>query len=153
MTFISKFPELSRPSRTSNESGRLQIYVQSFPPTGSKWQISTDGGSQPQWRADGKELFYLSPTANDQFMAVDITSGPSDVVFKAGVPKKLFVINVLTVSVPGGQRNQRNSYDVMKDGQRFLLNASPDATPNVGSSITVVLNWAAGLEEVARLIL
>ena len=98
-------------------------------------------------RADGKELFYLSPQANgDQFMAVDIITKPSDPVFKAGVPKKLFVINVVGGQVPGGANSQRNSYDVTKDGQRFLLNAAGDVTPNVRSSITVVLNWAAGLK-------
>jgi hypothetical protein len=74
-------------------------------------------------------------------MAVDILTKPSDAVFKAGVPKKLFVINVVVGAVPGGQTTQRNSYDVMKDGQRFLLNAAAvaDGTPNVRSSITVVL--------------
>ena len=131
---------------SSNESGRAEVYVQSFPQPGSKWQISTDGGSQPRWRADGKELFYLSPTADDQFIAVDILTKPSDTVFKAGVPKKLFVSNVITGAAPGGAPNQRNSYDVTKDGQRFLLNAIGDVAPTGRSSITVVLNWAAGLK-------
>ena len=120
--------------------------VQSFPRPGSKWQISTDGGEPPQWRSDSKELFYLSPTADNQFMAVDILSQPADAVFKAGVPKKLFVVNVVTGAVPGGQSFQRNSYEVLKDGQRLLLNSSRAALAlEVRPSITVVLNWAAGL--------
>ena len=68
-------------------------------------------------------------------------------MFKVGVPKKLFVTDVLTGLVPGGQPTQRNSYDVMKDGQRFLLNANSGAAPNVRSSITVVINWASGLKK------
>ena len=65
------------------------------------------------------------------------------------MPKKLFVFNVITLGVPGGQLSQRNSYDVTKDGQRFVLNraaaAAADAT--IGSRITVVLNWAAALRK------
>src|SRR4030095_16327282 len=45
---------------TSNESGRDEVYVQSFPPSGTKFQISADGGSEPQWRKDGTELFYIA---------------------------------------------------------------------------------------------
>jgi Tol biopolymer transport system component len=132
---------------TSDESGRPEVYVQRFPKTGSKWQISTAGGDQPQWRADGKELFYLSLPAR-QFMAVDITTNPSDIVFKAGVPKKLFdATNVLTGAVVPGLPPQRNSYDVMKDGQHFLVNAFSDSIGNVRSSITVVLNWAHDLKK------
>ena len=130
---------------TSNESGRSEVYVQSFPQPGSKRQISTDGGEQAQWRGDGKELFYLSPRAGDQFMTVDILSKPSDAVFNAGVPKELFVINVITGPVSGGQTRQRNSFAVMKDGERLLLNSSRAATQQDRPSITVVLNWAAGL--------
>jgi eukaryotic-like serine/threonine-protein kinase len=126
----------------SNESGRPEVYVQSFPQAGSKWQISTEGGVQPQWRPDGKELFYLSPAANPQFMVVDILTKPSDAVFKAGAPKKLFVINMTNPGGPGA----RNNYEVMEDGKRFLLNARPAATLDNRSAITVVLNWAAGLK-------
>jgi Tol biopolymer transport system component len=130
----------------SDESGIEQVYVQSFPKAGAKWQASTDGGRQPQWRGDGKELFYLSPVADDQFMTVDIVSEPGEPVFKTAIPKKLFVINVLTGPVPGGQTAQRNSYDVMKDGQRLLLNSNREVN-DVRPDIMVVLNWAAGLEK------
>ena len=128
---------------TSDESGLPEVYVQSFPPKGSKWLISTAGGNQPRWRPDGKELFYLSPIADDQFMAVDILSAPADTDFKIGVPKKLFITNVFT---SGGE--QRNSYDVTRDG-RFLLNGGvgASAAPPVRSVVTLVLNWATDLKK------
>ena len=130
----------------SDESGLNEVYVQSFPKAGSKWQVSVDGGEQPQWRGDGLELFYLSPVADNQFMAVDILSKPADAVFKVGVPKKLFVVNVVTGAVAGTSASQRNSYEVLKDGQRLLLNSSRAAiATEIRPSITVVLNWAAGL--------
>jgi serine/threonine protein kinase len=129
---------------TSEESGRPEVYVQSFPPTGNKWLISTAGGFQPRWRADGKELFYLSPVADDQFMAVDILTRPGESDFRAGVPKKLFIINVFTGGQPG---IQRDSYDVTKGGQRFLLNGGigASAAPPVRPVVTFVLNWTAAL--------
>jgi Tol biopolymer transport system component len=126
----------------SDESGRAEVYVQNFPPTGSKWLISTAGGFQPRWRADGRELFYISPVADDQFMAVDVLSKPADTEFKAAIPKKLFVINVLT-----GGGTQRNSYDLTKDGQRFLVNGGvgPSAATPLRPVVTLVLNWTAPL--------
>ena len=69
---------------TSDESGRFQIYVQAFP-DGAKWQISKDGGVQPRWRGDGKELFYRS--ADQSVMAVDVRTGAA---VEAGTPKALF---------------------------------------------------------------
>jgi hypothetical protein len=78
--------------------------------------------------------------------AVGLLSKPSDAVFRAGVPNKLFVINVITGTVPGGPGGQRDSYEVLKDGQRLLLNSSP-AVLDIRPSITVVLNRAAGLEK------
>jgi len=59
---------------TSDESGRAEIYVQTFPVSGQKWQISTEGGEQAQWRSDGKEIFYLSLSVD--VMAVDVRSSP-----------------------------------------------------------------------------
>ena len=70
----------------SNESGRDEIYVQTFPDAGGRWQVSNGGGSDPSWRGDGKELYYRSP--DQKLMAVEIRGG-SD--FQAGVPQGLFV--------------------------------------------------------------
>ena len=116
----------------SNESSRAEVYVQSFPTTGSKWQVSTGGGAQPRWRRDGKELLFLSLAG--EAMAVDVST-PRDGVFQAGTPRKLFQAN--PVSVFTG----RNSWDVTPDGQRFLITSVGTPPP-----ITVVVNWASGLQ-------
>jgi WD40 repeat protein len=127
---------------TSDESGLREVYVQSFPPNGGKWLISTAGGNQPTWRANGKELFYISPEADDQFMAVDILSAPGDTDFKIGVPKKLFITNVLT----GGDL-QRNSYDLTKDGRLLLNGGYGGGGAPARSMVTIVLNWDADLKK------
>src|SRR5204862_49735 len=69
----------------SDESGRAEVYVQSFPASGGKWQISTGGGDQPQWRRDGGELFYMAP--DKKLMAVPIAPGNE---FAPGSPVALF---------------------------------------------------------------
>jgi Tol biopolymer transport system component len=115
----------------SNESGRQEIYVQSFPGPGGKWQVSSTGGTEPHWRADGKELYYRS--ADQKLMAVDVTTGAT---FEAGVPKALFGVHLENGLA-------RNRFLPSRDGQRFLLVATPareSMTPT-----TVVLNWMADL--------
>ena len=118
---------------TSDESGAPEVYVQTFPASGGKWRVSTGGGSQPRWRRDGRELFYIA--ADRKLMAVDVKLGST---FEAGVPKPLFgPLGVLTLT------DFRNHYAVTADGQRFLINTTiegADAAP-----ITVVVNWTAGL--------
>src|SRR5262249_31302262 len=69
----------------SDESGTFEVYIQEFPGPGGKWQISTRGGFQPTWRADGRELYYIA--ADGQLMAVPITTAAG---FAAGVPAPLF---------------------------------------------------------------
>ena len=115
----------------SNESGREEIYVQTFPEPGGKWQVSNGGGSDPSWRGDGKELYYRSP--DQKLMAVEIRSGAD---FQAGVPQALFPIRVR----PG---TPRNKYAPSRDGQRFIV-AAPLGRDAM-SPTTVVLNWPAGL--------
>jgi serine/threonine protein kinase len=118
---------------TSNESGRYQVYVQTFPLSDRKWQVSTDGGYEPRWRADGREIYYLSE--DRKLMAVAVGVGPS-----FGVPKTLF-----QTRVPEGVTSRRTHYVPSRDGQRFLINTqSSDALPN---PITVVLNWQAELKK------
>ena len=70
----------------SNESGRKEVYVQSFPDPGGKWQVSTAGGVDPRWRADGKEIYYRAP--DQKLMAVEVQAGGD---FPAGVPQPLFL--------------------------------------------------------------
>ena len=96
----------------SNESGRQEIYVQSFPGPGGKWQISTAGGLDPHWRADGKELYYRA--LDQKLMAVEIRAGDT---LEAGIPRPLFLGRVYT-------GNARNKFLPAKDGQRFLFVAT-----------------------------
>jgi dipeptidyl aminopeptidase/acylaminoacyl peptidase len=121
----------------SNESGQQQIYVQTVPASGAKWRISAGGGTQPRWRRDGKELFYVSGDQKLTAVAVKTGGTPSAPSFEAGAPQPLF--DVYTSEDPFNTY----SYQPAADGQRFLV-----LTPvgGVGSSapITVVLNWQAG---------
>ena len=117
----------------SNESGRFQTYVMSFPALDLKRQVSTNGGSQPRWRRDGRELYYLA--ADGKLMAVDITAGAT---LDSGTPREMFDTG-LTLSP------LQDQYRVTPDGQRFLvLKPVAEATP---TPITVVVNWAAGLRK------
>jgi Tol biopolymer transport system component len=116
----------------SNESGRDEIYVQTFPEPGGRWQVSNGGGSDPSWRGDGKELYYRSP--DQKLMAVEIKAAGNDV--QAGVPQALFPIRIR----PGAPRNK---YAPSADGQRFMI-AAPLGRDAM-SPTTIVLNWPAGL--------
>jgi Tol biopolymer transport system component len=114
----------------SNESGVDQVYVQAIPATGAKYQISTDGGTAPRWRADGKEIFYVS--ASSKVMAVPITPGPS---LQIGSPQELFASPGVT------------SFEPSRDGARFLVNAPAGGDRAVASPITVVTNWQTALQK------
>lgn len=113
----------------SDESGRYEVYVQSFPAGGGKRQISTTGGIGPHWRGDGKELFYHAP--DGKLMAVAVKGGAS---FESGAPVALFEFR------PGGNVITPY-YAVTRDGQRFLLSTIVETEPN--APLTVVLNWTA----------
>ena len=117
----------------SDESGRLEIYVRPYPGPGGKWQVSTEGGSEPVWNPKGRELFYRS---GGKMMAVDVTT---EGTFSAGKPKVLFEGSYVPTprSFP--------DYDVSPDGQRFLmLKATEQAAP---TQINVVLNWFEELKQ------
>ena len=119
----------------SDESGRREVYVQPYPGPGGKRQISTEGGDEPVWSPDGRELFYR---IGDKMMAVDITSEPT---FSAGTPRLLF---------EGQYRRRpraRANYDVSPDGQRFLMVKPGEQSGQ--AQIRVVLNW---FEELKRLV-
>ena len=116
----------------SNETGSYEVYVVPYPPVaGAKWQISTTGGVQPRWRADERELFYLS--TDGRVMAVPIrgTAG-----FEHGEPQQLFQTRL----DPSVLINDRN-YDVAADGERFVV------TTPLGTTVpmTVVVNWTGSL--------
>ena len=109
----------------SDESGSYQVYVQSFPPSGGQWQISSEGGGFPRFRRDGKELFYLA--ANGKLMAVEVKANASGLEFSA--PKPLF------------DAHSTARYAVTADGRRFLINKPVEESTS--APITVILNWTA----------
>ncbi len=118
-------------AHVSDESGRPEIYVRSFPGGESKWQVSTDGGEQLAWRADGNEIFYISD--DRRLMSVSVSAGDGLVI---GTPEELFA---LTWSRAGTRE-----YVPSPDGQRFLF--IRDVVDTDPTPFTVVLNWSAGLE-------
>ena len=114
----------------STESGRREVWIQPFPPTGDRWQVSTTGAGTPRWRGDGRELFFVA--GNGMLMAAAIDPGAVPVI---GVATPLFQ----TLRSEGGA-----GFDVSADGQRFLMPIPPgvaDAVP-----ITVRMNWRAAIE-------
>jgi len=116
----------------SNESGRFEIYVQSFPGPGEKIRISTNGGGQPKWRSDGKELFYLG--LDGMLVAVEMRGGAA---IEPGPPKALFQTRIQV-------QPNIDQYAPTADGQRFLaITPVGDATE---LPITIVVNWTAGLK-------
>ena len=117
----------------STESGTPEVFVQTFPASGGKWQISTAGGFYPRWRRDGKELYYVAP--DGELMAVEVAPGSG---FAAGKPKPLFRTRIKVFDI-GFQ------YDVSPDGSRFLINTLDENAAT--SSITVVQNWTAELRK------
>jgi Tol biopolymer transport system component len=116
----------------SDESGNWEIYVTSFPSAAGKWQVSRGGGTEPRWRGDGKEIFYLTPSG--MLMAVPVNSAS---IFATGTPAPLFQIHgrapISSTDV--------FSYDVAKDGKRFLVNRY--VKPEHVAPLTILLNAPA----------
>jgi len=123
----------------SDESGRREVYVAPFQgrseTPGSKWQISTTGGTQPRWRRDGKEIFYLAP--DKRLMAAEVNGQGS--AFEKGAVRSLFATRAPSTI------NPRSAYDVSPDGQRFLVNTL--AEEDAAAPITLVVNWPALLKK------
>ena len=119
----------------SDENGRRQVYVTSFPDATGKWQISTNGGENPRWSRDGKEMFF---TAGDRFVAVDVETAGAQ--FDSGALRPLF-----DVRVPSPALGTRSTYAVSPDGQRFLLNMWDPK--DAFRPITVVVNWPAEIKK------
>ena len=114
----------------SDSSGTQEVYVQRYPELSPPLRVSTGGGAQPQWRGDQRELFFLAPDRS--LMAVTVTDADS-----FGAPRQLFRTTI--TDDPSGARD---SYAAMPDGHSFLIDARRDDTT---TSITVLLDWAAGL--------
>jgi hypothetical protein len=118
---------------TSNESGSFEVYVQPFPPTGAKWQVSKDGGHQPQWRRDGRELFYMA--ADRKLIGVAVQTGAT---FVPGAARAL-----VETRITSWERSDHGSqYAVTADGERFLVNNATDTI----LPITLMRNWTAALK-------
>jgi hypothetical protein len=108
------------------------VYVETVPQSDRKWPVSTAGGYEPRWRADGREIYYLS--GDQKLMVVSVREGPS-----FDVPKSLFKTQVAPGIAP-----YRTHYVPSRDGQRFLVNVTTDAPPQ---PITVVVDWTAMLKK------
>jgi Tol biopolymer transport system component len=117
---------------TSDESGRDEVYVTPFPGPGRKWQVSTSGGILPRWSGTGKEVFFDGP--GERIMTA-VVNARGD-TFQVGPTQPLFEI-----------RPQRpgNVFDVMPDGQRFLVNTA--AQVQSAAPLTLVVNWPADLKK------
>jgi Tol biopolymer transport system component len=119
----------------SDESGRFEVYVRPFPAADGQWPVSLAGGMQPEWRRDGKELYFIS--ADGRMMAVAVTTDGA--TFTADVPHPLF-----EVMVPEARAPYPSDYAVTADGQRFLVNTVVDQPSR--PALTVILNWTAELK-------
>jgi hypothetical protein len=109
----------------SDESGRFEVYVAAYP-SGAKWQVSQDGGIEPRWRADGRELYYVD---RDNFItAVEVTRTAG--AFEAGSSTKLFQFH-------GGRGGWR--YDVSRDGARFLV--TRPLSEDLALPVTIITDW------------
>jgi Tol biopolymer transport system component len=116
----------------SDETGRFEVYVQAAPAAGSKRQISTQGGSRPRWRRDGKELYYLSPEGKLMVVPVTLAAG----TLRVGAAERLFDLPL----APGN--NRAFLYAPAANGQKFLASGLPEGSMQ---PVTVWMNWMAGI--------
>jgi len=116
----------------SDESGRMEVFIQRYSTTSEKWAISSGGGKAPLWRADGKEIFY---TSLDKMMSVEIKLGSK---VETSLPRELFRSAI-------SHHELSYSYGVSPDGQRFLISSAVDV--NDVAPMTIVLNWTAALKK------
>ena len=135
LTAIARNPRFSPDGRwlayQSNETGRMQIYVVSYPSLDQRRPISTEGGTEPAWRPLGGELYYRNGAS---MMAVTVRTGAT---LDVGTPRELFRGDFLEDQF--GDR----SYEVMPDGQHFImLRANPAAAPD----LRVIRNWSRELK-------
>jgi Tol biopolymer transport system component len=118
----------------SNETGRQEVYIQSYPPGRGKMQVSRDGGRLARWRADGKELVYASGNGNVSFFSAAVKSRGEELAVEA--PVKLFEIGM-------SERAGGNYFALSPDGQRIALNLTERSA---GRPLTVLVDWMAGLD-------
>ena len=116
----------------SNDSGKLEIYVSTFPAGGGKWQVSQGGGVQPEWGRDGKELYYEAPSGG--VMEAKITERGRAV--EIGIPYQLIKVSAASLGGTG--------FAVAPDGKRFLM---VETELSASQPLTLMTNWTAGLEK------
>jgi eukaryotic-like serine/threonine-protein kinase len=115
----------------SDESGRYEIYIDTFPERHGKVRISTNGGTIPRWGAGGRELFFVSPES--KLMAVSLKAGSAA---EPSTPRELFQLHVFDPDV--------SPYEVAADGQRFLTVETP---AHASEPLTLIVNWPALLKK------
>ena len=135
-------PDMHWLAYQSDETNRGEIYVRPFLASGpsgvpalgeGKWQVSKDGGNDPKWRADGKEIIFQAPPNGTSKMAVDVKVNGA--AFEPGIPQELF------------RAPLDYGWDVTADGKRFLLSILPVGQQTARTPITVLLNWQAELKK------
>jgi serine/threonine protein kinase len=131
---VDWWPELSPDNRylayVSDETGRDEVYITTFPKATTRWQVSTDGGEWPRWRGDGREMYY---TNHGHIVAVSIQMGTG---LTLGTPHELF-------TAPSMNWTERwsDGFDVTADGERFIAVAPLHGESDTAPSIVVVQNW------------
>jgi eukaryotic-like serine/threonine-protein kinase len=118
----------------SNESGQFEVYLRPFPVPDSRWQVSTQGRTQPIWNPNGKEIFYRS---GNRMMVVEVSTAP-DVALSP--PRLLFEQRYAFgagITIP--------NYDVTRDGQPFVMVKDESSA----GRLRVVLNWFSELTRLA----
>jgi eukaryotic-like serine/threonine-protein kinase len=123
-------PDVKWVAYTSDESGAYEVYVRRYPGGEGMWRVSTNGGAQPRWRRDGRELFYLAP--DGALMAADVKADGT--TFETEAPRRLF-----NTGITGAFVDRRNHYAVTRDGQRFLVNVTDE--DDTWAPIIVVVHW------------
>jgi serine/threonine protein kinase/Tol biopolymer transport system component len=126
-------PDCKWVAYTSSDPGQREVYVTSFPEGTRKVQVSTGGGENPRWRADGKELFFFA-SQNPNLMAVSVEEAQG---LKLGTPHALFQAT--------GVGYRQGLYDVSPDGKRFLINGDTQTVSNM--PLTLVSNWSSELRK------
>jgi eukaryotic-like serine/threonine-protein kinase len=116
----------------NDETGRQEVYIQPFPSGAGRWQVSTAGGSRPNWRKDGKELLFFS--IDQQMMAVDVSQKSESL--QLGTPHALFKATAVS--------NANGPYTVSADGRKFVMNAV--LPQSITEPLTLITNWAADLK-------
>jgi hypothetical protein len=131
-------PDVRWVAYASDESGRDEVYVRPFPSGDGQWQISSAGGTDPRWRGDGKELFFIEADGNMMAASVSADTDGARLEFRPASPRQLFDTRVraLSPTVPFW------SYDVTPDGTRFLVASPVDSSP----TLNVVVNWTTALK-------